>query len=723
MSSPEFDPSDFEDSPRVDPEPKIRTYAVTYRDYGLQVVPAFTPGDRAAGMSWKRPMLATWRQFSEVLIPDATFQLWYGPRGQYIDTPNIGFLTGSCSNNVFVLDLDTQKKPEAQAWWSGVLEAWNAGIEPETWKQTTGGGGRQLLFRAPPGWVVRTIKTSIGVDIRGQGGFAVLPPSMHESGSRYAWDISPDDTPIADAPQWLLDEIENLDPGAGATAAPGASKPSRPTDSPEGDYDAWGNAVDSREAIMRDVVWHAVLELYRRNPIQPAEGDWPHLANEAYETYERKVTTRHTGVPKTEGLELEGRGTRAFWQKWRAAMRQWGKPKFVQDAGRPNPNAGQDQPDMSADFEEAAQRASQGQGGLPPEIFEYLDVRQILAMADPLWLLRGIVPERSLGFMFGPPGSLKTFIALDIGLSIATGRSTWWNRVIERKGAVLYISSEGAAGLKFRLMAWAQHRRVTIEDAPFFLIKQTLNFMRPEDVGKLLATVEDITLKTSMPIAAVFVDTVSRVLAGAEENQQKDMTLFVQACDMVRERFGATVVGLHHTNANGGMRGSTVMPGAADFLLEVKREPGAKQGLIYAKKIKDAEDGWEQHFTVVEVSCGDVAGHTSLVLGPSDPPPGLPGWPPMPVCVAILAACGKAWDEGKPWSQMANAQRYAPRIIHVGWGVDAKIAKDMILNWLDNDLLEDVVYNTSTKQKGLHVIGSFNDDAPPHEQHSAEADL
>ena len=121
--------------------------------------------------------------------------------------------------------------------------------------------------------------------------------------------------------------------------------------------------------------------------------------------------------------------------------------------------------------------------------------------------------------------------------------------------------------------------------------------MRPEDVGSLLATVKAVATKAG-PIAAVFVDTVSRVLPGAEENLQKDMTLFMSACDAVRQRFGTVVFGVHHTNANGKFRGSTVMPGAGDFILEVRREPGAMAGSIFAFKIKDGEDGWEQHFKV-----------------------------------------------------------------------------------------------------------------------------
>jgi hypothetical protein len=102
----------------------------------------------------------------------------------------MGLLTGRASRNVFVLDFDEYKDgvgSQASSWWHGVLARHNNGIEPQTCQQITGGGGRQLLFRAPMDWKAPTIRTRIGVDIRGQGGFAILPPSLHTSGRRYEW--------------------------------------------------------------------------------------------------------------------------------------------------------------------------------------------------------------------------------------------------------------------------------------------------------------------------------------------------------------------------------------------------------------------------------------------------------------------------------------------------------------------------------------------------------
>jgi hypothetical protein len=95
--------------------------------------------------------------------------------------------------------------------------------------------------------------------------------------------------------------------------------------------------ADGREQVMRDVVWHAVLELYRASPIAPPEASWPALAEAAYEGYERKVTTRIPVVSLRDGLEQEGRGHTAFWQKFRTAMRRWGDEGFVADASSPAP--------------------------------------------------------------------------------------------------------------------------------------------------------------------------------------------------------------------------------------------------------------------------------------------------------------------------------------------------------------------------------------------------
>jgi hypothetical protein len=277
---------------------------------------------------------------------------------------------------------------------------------------------------------------------------------------------------------------------------------------------------------------------------------------------------------------------------------------------------------------------------------------------------------------------------------------------------VIYISSEGVGDMKFRLRAWELATGISVDEAPFFLIRQSINFMLESDVDKLLRTVQSIVDKTGEFPAAVYVDTVSRVLPGADENLQKDMTLFIAACDAVRETFSATVTGVHHTSRAGNMRGSTVFDGAGDFLLHIEREKGETVGYLTAHKIKAAQDGWQQPFELVEQPIGDIKATTSLFARPCDEPvKDKAAWPDKETCRKIVAAIGSAWNSGKPWSSMPQSRkqgRYAAAIIKQQFDVVEATAELMIQTWLQNQILSYEMRDKNTKLQGLKVIGSLD---------------
>jgi hypothetical protein len=328
-------------------------------------------------------------------------------------------------------------------------------------------------------------------------------------------------------------------------------------------------------------------------------------------------------------------------------------------------------------------------------------------MPEPQWLVDKMVIDRALGFIYGPPGCLKTFIALDMALSLTTGQADWWGRKIQHPGAVVYISSEGLGDLKFRILAWEQNRKTNADFSPFYLIRDNINFMRGDDVGRLLATIDTIAARAGQPIAAVFVDTVSRVLPGAEENLQRDMTLFIAACDNIRQQFGATVIGIHHTSRAGNMRGSTVMPGAADFIIEVRRETGAMSGSIFAAKIKGDEDGWEQFFKVQKIDLPTIVPHTSLVIDAVDVAPKAAhgdGLPDIQVCREILSEMDESWKRGAPWSHAANSQRPAVRFIMVKWRLKRDAVKRLLDNWTMNKVIEHAERDIKRRVSGYRKV-------------------
>jgi hypothetical protein len=188
------------------------------------------------------------------------------------------------------------------------------------------------------------------------------------------------------------------------------------------------------------------------------------------------------------------------------------------------------------------------------------------------------------------------------------------------------------------------------------------------------------------------------------------MSLFVAACDAVRQTFFCTVFGLHHTNKNGGMRGSTVMPGAGDFIIEMLREPQAMSGSIRAAKIKAAEDGWEQAFKVEKIELPGIVLHTSLVLVPvtaTARPQGGRGWPDIAVCRDILAGIDDQWMRGQPWCHATNSSRSAVSNIMQKWNLPRPVVKDILEKWNAEGVIEEAMRDTRLHIKGYRKLASI----------------
>jgi hypothetical protein len=163
----------------------------------------------------KLPLIAA--KFGGKGVLDATKDLAQISRWWDINpAANIGVATGAASG-FFVLDIDVKNDGEDSL---AELERQHGAL-PKTVVQHTGGGGRHFLFRHVPGLRNSAGKLGQGIDIRGDGGYIVAPPSIHETGRVYAWDVDrhPTETTIVDAPAWLLDLLKMDRVGGNAPAA------------------------------------------------------------------------------------------------------------------------------------------------------------------------------------------------------------------------------------------------------------------------------------------------------------------------------------------------------------------------------------------------------------------------------------------------------------------------------------------------------------------------
>ncbi len=114
---------------------------------------------------------------------------------------NIGIVTGEISN-LIVLDIDPKHGGDISL---DRLER-RFGRLPVTVEAATGGGGRHFYFAHPGGLIRNRTGLAQGIDVRGEGGYIVAPPSIHPSGRPYVWaeGRSPEDIALAALPRWIL---------------------------------------------------------------------------------------------------------------------------------------------------------------------------------------------------------------------------------------------------------------------------------------------------------------------------------------------------------------------------------------------------------------------------------------------------------------------------------------------------------------------------------------
>jgi len=218
------------------------------------------------------------------------------------------------------------------------------------------------------------------------------------------------------------------------------------------------------------------------------------------------------------------------------------------------------------------------------------------------WLIEGVIPQGSFTALYGPPGSFKSFIALDIAEAIATGRS-WMGRTVNKTGAVLYLAGEGFGGIGARIKACKMHHQ-TEDGAPIYIVRHQLNLRSSaEDFNALMMAVVMLVEETGMEFSLAIVDTLARAFGGGNENSSEDMGAFITAMGKVQEFLNCALMVLHHSgkDAAKGLRGHSSLLGAVDTELELLRFDEQMKGILTISKQKDGADNERFGFEMVEV--------------------------------------------------------------------------------------------------------------------------
>jgi hypothetical protein len=226
------------------------------------------------------------------------------------------------------------------------------------------------------------------------------------------------------------------------------------------------------------------------------------------------------------------------------------------------------------------------------------------------WIIENVLPEGGFAALYGPPGSYKSFIALDIAEAVATGRQ-WMGNQVTNPGAVLYIAGEGHGGIGARIKACKINHQ-TQDGAEIYVIRYQLNLRSSaDDFNLLMQSIDDLIERTGIELRLVQIDTLARAFGGGNENDSQDMGAFIHNAGRLQRKLNCALMVLHHSgkDATKGLRGHSSLLGAVDTQLELqkleqteRKEGVAGQGILTISKQKDGQDNLKFGFEMVQVN-------------------------------------------------------------------------------------------------------------------------
>lgn len=232
------------------------------------------------------------------------------------------------------------------------------------------------------------------------------------------------------------------------------------------------------------------------------------------------------------------------------------------------------------------------------ESYDLQTADQIAARPPSRYRIKNLLLAEGVACVFGPSGSGKSFLAMDMGIAISDGLN-WFNKRVS-PADVVWICLEGLGGLERRIKAIKQHYGERAGERMRFLVEPFV-LSNEDDVDRLILSVE----RYEMERGVIVLDTLNASTPGMDENSSKDMGTAIAAAKRIQAKCGGLVLLVHHSgkDISKGLRGHSSLHGALDTLIEVDRQEDRRTWTL--KKSKDGADGEQHEFMLKIVTLGE----------------------------------------------------------------------------------------------------------------------
>lgn len=500
----------------------------------------------------KQPAIKDWPRLAT--SDQGTLDTWFK---RTFKGHNAAVATG---NGLMVLDVDVKHHNGLES-----LDLMDAMGLPKSYRVETPSGGCHVYLEVeePIGNSVNRLEGFPGIDVRGENGYVVAPGSAYNGG---VYQPLADNQPLERAPEWIVELCRKKRHEKTNTGQPAA------------ELDTPHNLQRAEDYLFK----HA-------GPAISGEGGNDH-------TFKVAARVRDFGVSEGHAFELL-----SLWNVHN-------EPPW-------------DHEDLERITENAFKYATAQWGGAsglaefePVEILEtpkkpkklyYLSYddtldRVLSEKQDPL--IDGLIDRFAAVVMYGASNLAKTFLALDLSFHIAAGIP--WRGHAVAQGAVVYVAAEGGRGILKRVAALK--RKHGLSNVPLYIIPCPIDLLNSNaDLKELLALVAEAQALAKVPVQLVVLDTLSRAMAGGDENSSTDMGELVRKIDTIRVKAKTAALTVHHSgkDAAKGARGHSLLRAATDTEIEVTK------GLMSVTKQRDIEEMKPVKFKLEDVEIGtDPAG-------------------------------------------------------------------------------------------------------------------
>jgi len=435
--------------------------ALNYLKFGWSVIPVSRD---------KRPLIE-WEAYQKRLATEEEIRAWW----KRWPKANIGVVTGAISG-VVVVDIDSKNSGEL---FSKVL---NNTLVVRTGR--TDSRGLHVYFKHPGTHVPNAVGILPGVDVRGDGGYVVVPPSVHSSGRSYTWENKR--TPVS-LPVFLRKILIK------------------------------GSTVTEED-------WEVVIPKGQRDE----------------ELTRRAGKLIQAGIPAPEALSMLSAWNRAHCHP---PVNESQVEKIIKSVAK-------------AEAKNHPDRHTEGALTTSFSVLTFEETLEKYGMQEVKWLIDEWFPEATMAFLIAPPGTYKTWLLLDLALSISTGKPFLNQYEVYDTGPVLFVQQEDPFGMLFqRLGSIMGIGEVVVEGEqhtvplppPFPPIywhpDRKLNFSKKETVKGLEHAIQELKPKL------VVIDPLYSA-ADTKDYMAESAQLMLELKRM-RDTYGCAFAVAHHTTKKG----------------------------------------------------------------------------------------------------------------------------------------------------------------------------